>query len=806
MTGNNLNQPQQDAVDTLDGPLLVLAGAGTGKTRVLTHRLAELIRAERARPYQIMALTFTNKAAKEMKHRTAQIIGEDKARDVWLGTFHSIGARLLRRYADRLGLSSNFTIINQDDQQRLLKNIALEQQLDPEEFNGKLLSHILNSHKDRATSAEQQAEGILQEIFQNYKRQMTAMNAVDFADLIYLNILLWKKSPDVLDYWQNQFQYFLVDEYQDTNHAQYLFLKMLAGKTTNLACVGDDDQSIYSWRGADIGNILSFQKDYPEAKIIRLEENYRSTMPILTCANHVISHNQHRLGKQLFTPKQSNDKVLIRECFDSEHESELIARAVHRYNTAGNDFSTMAILVRTSAQTRALETRLNHLAIPYQVIGGAKFYDREEIKDALAYLRLIHSSADDLAFRRIINKPKRSFGEVALEKLAIDAKAQSLSLFDALQKKISAGLEKSEKIRQLVATITALSQQVNSDDHLVLADMASSVLEKAGYMEMLRTHKEKIESEGRIDNLQQLFISMEAYASLTEYLQNVALATSGDESEDSNKLSLMTIHAAKGLEFPIVFFAGWEEGIFPSPRTVNEEGQKGVEEERRLAYVGITRAMDHLIISHTKRRIFYKKGGAYWGDQQPSRFLKELDKSSTIWQRADGTFTNANDGARVASRQEVHGTMADRYASDRQDRQVADKQFNDYPRAQMQRTNNSSPFAAKLANAKPAPQPATRGNQQGAMTFGQSVSQPDNSHGANNGANNGGNSLVGRAVKHPRFGLGKITDVKGEVFAIHFHDDKSRWVLREFVDVLTATPTTGKIPGSVDSRTASRAS
>ncbi len=752
----SLNPQQQAAIDTLDGPLLVLAGAGTGKTRVLTHRLAELIAQERAQPYQIMALTFTNRAAKEMKNRTAQIIGEDKARDVWLGTFHSVGAKLLRRYADRIGLSPSFTIINQDDQQRLLKNIALDQQLDPEEYNGKLLSHILNSHKDRCEQPEVVEQGVVQEIFQNYKRQMTAMNAVDFADLIYLNILLWRKSPDVLEHWQNHFQYFLVDEYQDTNHAQYLFLKMLAQRTSNLACVGDDDQSIYSWRGADIGNILSFQKDYPEAKVIRLEENYRSTMPILTCANHVISHNQSRLGKQLFTPKQSNDKVLIRECFDSEQEAELIARAVHQYNIAGKDFSSMAVLVRTSAQTRALETRLNYLAIPYQVIGGAKFYDREEIKDALAYLRLVHNSTDDLAFRRIINKPKRGFGDAALEKLAQDANAQGLSLFDTLQKKVAAGVEKSDKIRYLVNTIETLAHDIAHDDHVVLANLTSSMLEKAGYMEMLRSHKDKLEAEGRIENLKELFVAMEPYQSLAAFLEEVSLATSGDEKNDGNKLSLMTIHAAKGLEFPIVFFSGWEEGIFPSPRTVSEEGQKGVEEERRLAYVGITRAMNHLIISYARRRRMF---GNNWVDQQPSRFLKELDKSSTIWQRADGSFTT--DPAKTFNRQDTHHKVADKYYGTRP--------APSYGATRQPSSSGAGAFSPRPGNAprQPNATPSTPMNAVDAV-------------------------LVGRAVKHPRFGLGKITDVKGEVFVIHFHDDKSRSVLREFVDIITANPISGK--------------
>ncbi|MGI9461896.1 MAG: ATP-dependent helicase, partial [Alphaproteobacteria bacterium] len=725
--------------------------AGTGKTRVLTHRLGEIIKQGKANPHQIMCLTFTNKAAKEMRQRTAAIIGDDNTHDVWLGTFHSLGAKLLRRYADRVGLSSNFTIINQADQLRLLKNIALEQQLNPEEFGDKLLAYILNNHKDRADSPEAKEEGIMQEIFQNYKRQMLQMNAVDFADLVYLNILLWKKSPDVLQHWQNYFHYFLVDEYQDTNHAQYLFLKMLAQKNNNLACVGDDDQSIYGWRGADIGNILSFKKDYPNAKIIRLEENYRSTTPILDCANHVISHNQSRWGKQLFTLKKSKDKVLIRECFDSEQESAFIARFIHQYHINGIDFSSIAILVRTSAQTRVLEMKLNYFAIPYQVIGGAKFYDREEIKDALAYLRLIHNHTDDLAFRRIINKPKRGFGDASLEKLMRDAKAESLSLFQALEKKIAAGLEKSEKIKQFVEFMSVTAKQHNEEDHLVLADMISAVLEKTGYMEMLRTHKDKIESEGRRENLKELFVAMAAYSNLAKFLEDVSLLTSGDESNDGNKISLMTIHAAKGLEFPIVFFAGWEEGILPSPRTISEGGQKGVEEERRLVYVGITRAMNHLVISYAKRRRFYDNN---WFDQQPSRFLKELDKSSTIWQRADGSFHH-----------EKHSLSS------------PDSVGNDI----------SATKGGVYSSSKPHyPLP------NGGDVF-QNGKLHDNSHDPRDKKDNSAMALVGRVVKHPRFGLGKITDVSGETFAIHFHDDKSRWVLREFVDVINANPTLGKI-------------
>lgn len=762
---NNLNEQQQLAITRLDGPLLVLAGAGTGKTRVLTHRLAELINQEKARPYQIMALTFTNKAAREMRHRTAQLMGEDKARDVWLGTFHSIGARLLRRYADHLGLGPNFTIINQDDQQRLLKNLALEQHLDPEEYSGKLLSFILNGHKDRAAAPEEEEEGTLRLLFDQYKKQMTAMNAVDFADLIYLNIKLWRQSPDVLAHWQNHFHYFLVDEYQDTNHAQYLFLKLLAEKSRHLACVGDDDQSIYSWRGADISNILSFQKDYPDATVIRLEQNYRSTQHILHCANQIIKNNQTRLGKELFTPKMSDDKVLVRECWDSEQEAELIARAVHQYATHGHDFASMAVLVRTSAQTRVLETRLNHLAIPYQVIGGAKFYDREEIRDSLAYLRLINNYTDDLAFRRIINKPKRGFGDVAMDKLALEAKDQQLSLFETLQKRITNRIEKSPRLMQLVATITTMHDQLQQEGDIVLADMASSVLEKTGYIEMWRTHKEKIEAEGRLENIKELFVAMTPYPNLATFLEEVSLATDSDNQEDSNRLSLMTIHAAKGLEFPTVFFAGWEEGLFPSPRTVTEEGQKGVEEERRLAYVGITRAMNRLIISYAKRRRLY---GNNWQDQQPSRFLRELERKAVVWQKADGSFLADHQSHQPNGHVAVRTTPA----------------ANGYPPNPAgdagRGRNNIDHSYANRGNGM-------RNGMDNTMTNNRSTSGHDNlrSFTNNHAAPPASGTLIGRTVIHPRFGKGKITNINGDVFDINF-EDKSRWVLREFVDLLAS--------------------
>lgn len=624
----NLNPPQREAVEALDGAVLVLAGAGTGKTRVLTTRLAHLISTRKAWPSQILAVTFTNKAAQEMKTRVASVLGQP-VEGWWLGTFHSLSARMLRRHAELVGLTPHFTIIDPDDQLRLTKQILEAENIDVKKCPPQLVQSIMDRWKDKAWLPEAitadeaggLANGKMRQIYATYQARLKQLNACDFGDLI-LHMITILRSPahvDVLQQYHKQFRYILVDEYQDTNVAQYLWLRLLAQGSGNLCCVGDDDQSIYGWRGAEVDNILRFEKDFPEAKIIRLEQNYRSTGHILSAASAVIANNQGRLGKTLWSAADAGEKVSVRGVWDADSEARSIIDEVESLQNKKYSLSQMAILVRASFMMRTFEENFIKSGIPYRVIGGARFYERQEVRDALAYMRLIAQSADDLALERIINTPKRGIGDTSLQNLRGLARERGISLYEAIQQQLSIGglrPKLHEALQNLVRDFERWRELARSVPH---AQMAGSVLEESGYIAMWQAEKTP-DAQGRVENLKEFVASMEEFESLEEFLDHVALVLENQEDTSTEKITLMTLHGAKGLEFEVVFLPGWEEGLFPSQRSMDENGIKGLEEERRLAYVALTRARKHAYVSFAANRRVYGN----WLNAVPSRFIGEL--------------------------------------------------------------------------------------------------------------------------------------------------------------------------------------
>jgi len=620
-----LNPEQRQAVEHTEGPVLVLSGAGTGKTRVLTTRIAYLLAKGSANPWQILAVTFTNKASREMKERLEQMIGLP-ARSVWLGTFHSIGVKILYRYAGEVGLKPDFIVLNTDDQERLLKKIMQEDNVDIKQYSPATLLDIIQRWKDRGlqptaiTAAEDTGycNGCAKRFYQIYQNRLRELNAVDFGDLLLLPLALFKERPEILAEYQAKFKYILVDEYQDTNVAQYLMLRLLTQKTKNICCVGDDDQSIYSWRGAEVENILNFPKVYPETVIIRLERNYRSTAHILGAAAGLIAHNAGRLGKTLRvadTRDGVGEKVHVKQYWNGAREAEGVIEQIETEQRRGTSLSQMAILVRTSAQTRAFEEVLIKQGIPYKIIGGFKFYEREEIRDAVAYLRLILNTNDDLAFTRIVNKPRRGIGDSAIEALETSAKEHHISLFDAIG---WAALRPS--VRRALETFSALINEMKEKlKTMDLRVVTEQLLENAGYLNMWRTDKSP-EAEGRLENIKELYNVLDEFETLNAFIEYAALVTDADENTTGEQLVVMTLHASKGLEFDHVFLAGWEEGLFPHQKALDEAGEEGLEEERRLAYVGITRARKKAFISYATNRKIY----GHWENTVSSRFIDEL--------------------------------------------------------------------------------------------------------------------------------------------------------------------------------------
>ncbi|KEO52046.1 DNA helicase II [Thalassospira permensis NBRC 106175] len=624
----NLNAEQREAVEALDGPLLVLAGAGTGKTRVLTTRLAHLLetkgQTERLHPQQILAVTFTNRAAKEMQERVAHALGRP-VEGWWLGTFHSLAARLLRRHAELVGLQSNFTILDSDDQVRLLKQIMDAEQIDQKKWPAKQLMGIIQRWKDKGLSPERVNESVefanggAKYLYKIYQERLAVLNAADFGDLLLHCLTLFQKHPEILRRYQETFRYVLVDEYQDTNVAQYLWLRALAMVHRNICCVGDDDQAIYSWRGAEVGNILRFESDFPGAKVVRLEQNYRSTPHILAAASKLITFNDGRLGKELWTELDTGEKVFVKGVWDGEAEARLVGEDIEALQSCGIGASQMAILVRAGFQTREFEERLITLGIPYRVVGGPRFYERQEIRDALAYIRMVAQPDDSLAFERIVNVPKRGVGKATLQTLHQYSRDQAVSLPAAALDLIGTE-ELKPKMRQaiggLLGDFKRWREMLETTSHVAVLE---TVLDESGYTDMWRTSKE-IDAPGRLENLKELVSAIGEFENLTSFLEHVSLVMENEQNADQEKVTIMTLHAAKGLEFDYVFLPGWEEGVFPHQRAMDESGVKGLEEERRLAYVGITRARKRATVSYAANRRIYNQ----WQSALPSRFVDEL--------------------------------------------------------------------------------------------------------------------------------------------------------------------------------------
>jgi DNA helicase-2/ATP-dependent DNA helicase PcrA len=669
-----LNPEQREAVETLDGPVLVLAGAGTGKTRVLTCRIAHILSQGRARPGEILSVTFTNKAAREMKLRLGQMLGQAVEGMPWLGTFHSIGGRILRTHAELVQLKSNFTVLDVDDQIRLLKQLLQAENIDDKRWPARMLAGLIDGWKNRGLTPSQVPPGEAAvfgngkggKLYAAYQERLKILNAADFGDLLLENIRLFREHPDVLRQYQNRFKFILVDEYQDTNVAQYLWLRLLAQAPTsltsprlrgevglrsnpgegdsqqaalaeraphpdplpvkdgereqkNICCVGDDDQSIYGWRGAEVDNILRFDHDFPGAKIIRLERNYRSTGHILAAASHLIAHNEGRLGKTLRTEDVDGEKVTVTGSWDSEEEARAIGEEIEQLQRAGHKLNDVAILVRASFQMREFEDRFVTLGLPYRVIGGPRFYERAEIRDALAYLRVINSAADDLAFERIVNVPKRGLGDATVQMLHDIARKRRMPLSDAAAAVVETDELKPKARSSLRALLDSFVRWRAQSEVMPHTELAEIVLDESGYTEMWQKDR-SADAAGRLENLKELVRSMEEFENLQGFLEHISLVMDRDTGADADAVSLMTLHSAKGLEFDNVFLPGWEEGLFPHQRALDEQGRAGLEEERRLAHVGLTRARRRAkLYFATNRRI---RGS--WSTTIPSRFLDEL--------------------------------------------------------------------------------------------------------------------------------------------------------------------------------------
>jgi len=621
-----LNAVQRDAVESLDGPVLVLAGAGTGKTRVLTTRLVHLIATRRAGPGQILAVTFTNKAAREMRDRVGALLG-GPVEGWWLGTFHALAARLLRRHAEEVGLKSNFTILDTDDQIRLVKQLLQAENIDDKRWPARVVLGVIERWKDRALTPDKLkpedggdvAGGRVVQLYAAYQERLKSLNACDFGDLLLHNITIFQRRPDVLADYHRRFRYILVDEYQDTNVGQYLWLRLLAQASHNICCVGDDDQSIYGWRGAEVGNILRFETDFPGAKVIRLEQNYRSTSHILAAASGVIAHNQGRLGKTLWTEAEGGEKVKLAALNDGEEEARFVGDEIEALQRKGYALKQVAVLVRAGFQTREFEERFLTLGLPYRVVGGPRFYERMEIRDALAYFRVVSQPADDLAFERIINTPKRGIGDTTVQTLQRAARTLGVPLTEAAWK-LSETDELKPKMRTVIrALLQDMARWSGQLDRVPHTDLARIILDESGYTAMWQADKSP-EAPGRLENLKELVTAMADFETMGGFLEHVSLVMENQDSADGDMATLMTLHGAKGLEFDVVFLPGWEEGLFPSQRTMDDSGIAGLEEERRLAYVGITRARQRAIISYAHSRRVYGN----WTSTIPSRFVDEL--------------------------------------------------------------------------------------------------------------------------------------------------------------------------------------
>jgi DNA helicase-2/ATP-dependent DNA helicase PcrA len=626
-----LNERQREAVLALDGPVLVLAGAGTGKTRVLTTRLAHILATGRATPGQILAVTFTNKAAREMRERIGHFIGAAVEGMQWLGTFHSLGARILRRHAELAGLKSNFTILDTDDQVRLLKQVMQAEGVDDKRWPARVFAGLVDRWKNRGwtpgkvpeAEAGEFANGRGVRLYTVYQERLKTLNAADFGDLLLENLRLFQSNADVLADYQRRFKYMLVDEYQDTNVAQYLWLRLLAREHKNICCVGDDDQSIYGWRGAEVDNILRFEKDFPGARVIRLEQNYRSTPEILGAASGLIAANAGRLGKTLWTRGAKGERVSVIAAWDGAGEARLVGEEIEALQSKGRRLNDIAILVRASFQMREFEERFLTLGLAYRVVGGPRFYERLEVRDAIAYLRVIHQEDDDLAFERIVNKPKRGLGDKALHTLQMAGRARRTSLVKTARELIRTDEITSQARASLARLLADFDRWRELSRRVPHYELAETVLDESGLTEMWQKDRSP-DAPGRLENLKELVRSLEDFDTLAGFLEHVSLVMEAvEEGEATDKVTIMTLHQAKGLEFPTVFLPGWEEGLFPHQRSLDENGMAGLEEERRLAYVGLTRAKEKAIISFVANR----RTHGLWQSAIPSRFIDELPEA-----------------------------------------------------------------------------------------------------------------------------------------------------------------------------------
>ncbi len=647
---DGLNPEQSRAVESLDGPVLVLAGAGTGKTRVLTTRIAHILATGKAYPSQILAVTFTNKAAREMKERIGLLVGGAVEGMPWLGTFHSIGVKLLRRHAELAGLRSDFSILDTDDQIRLLKQLIQAEGLDDKRWPARQFAHMIDNWKNKGYGpadipegdARSFANGKGRQLYEAYQDRLKTLNACDFGDLLCHPIRIFRNNPDVLKEYHGKFKYVLVDEYQDTNTAQYMWLRLIAQGSKNVCCVGDDDQSIYGWRGAEVDNILRFEKDFPGAVVIRLERNYRSSAHILGAASHLISHNEGRLGKTLFTDLDvaDHDKVMVHAAWDSEEEARAVGEEIEQLQRRGHKLNDMAILVRASFQMREFEDRFVTLGLNYRVIGGPRFYERLEIRDALAYFRVVCQGADDLAFERIVNTPKRGLGEAAIRQIHDYARARDLPMLRASADLVMTEEMKPRPRKSLTDVVENFTRWATLLETMPHTELAEQILEESGYTTMWQNDR-SAEAPGRLDNLKELIRSMEDFESMRGFLEHVSLVMDAEQNEDLDAVSLMTLHSAKGLEFETVFLPGWEEGLFPHQRALDEGGRSGLEEERRLAYVGLTRAKANCHIWFVSNRRIH----GLWQSTIPSRFLDELPSDHVDVAEPDSSYGGYGAGA-----------------------------------------------------------------------------------------------------------------------------------------------------------------
>ena len=639
----NLNEAQKEAVMHLDGPLLIVAGAGSGKTKVLTSRIANIIQKKKAFPNQILAVTFTNKAAKEMHSRVSQILGSGATGLSWLGTFHSICAKLLRKHASAVNLNSNFTIIDSDDQIRLVKNICKAENIDIKQLAPRYVLAIIDRWKNKGFYPDEVIinkkdiyEKTILPIYKVYQQKLLDLNTCDFGDLILHSVKIFEKNNDIREIYSKNFKYILVDEYQDTNFIQSKWLNLLTNKNENICCVGDDDQSIYSWRGAEIKNFLEFDQVYKNTKVIRLEENYRSTQNILSVASNLISHNQNRVGKTLKTTMEDGELIKL-NCFKNGKEEAIgISNEIEKLKKKFS-FNNIAILVRAIFQTREFEERFLKIGLPYRILGGTKFYERAEIKDCVAYLRLVKQDQDDLAFERIVNNPRRSVGDNTLNSIHMYAKKHSINLEKSARKMIEENLIKPKTKIGLTHFLELINKWRNDLNNKKInpVKLLQIIMDESGYSAMLKNKKD-LENENRIENIKELLSAMKEFDNLESFLEHVSLATSVDQEWDGEKINMMTMHASKGLEFDVVFLPGWEEGLFPNQKSIEEKGQSGLEEERRLAYVGVTRAKKIANISFSMNR-FYQGD---WIDSMASRFIEELPEK---YIEKNSFFEEAND-------------------------------------------------------------------------------------------------------------------------------------------------------------------